>query len=112
MEGVNSQVLAVAVSTHVVRIRLWLMLSNIWCSSIIFEYLQILFSIALLTSSTLWSGGKAGSKLARAEKASAKVMSSVVEFWQLGSKVYILLKQQQCQPGILRQVEGRLLAWG
>ena len=36
MEGVNGQVLSVAVSTHVVRICLWLMLSDIWRSSIIF----------------------------------------------------------------------------
>ena len=35
----------------------------------------------LLTSSTSCSAGKAGSKLANAEKASANVMSSVVESW-------------------------------
>ena len=132
MEGVNSQVLPVAVSAHVVRVRLQLILmynsfglnhtmhnfhsccaspsAMHWVQKVQWAMMFVDDQVAtkkdflesvcnalaskssmwqrsvptkedLLTSSTSCSAGKAGSKLANAEKASANVMSSVVESW-------------------------------
>ena len=72
-----------------------------------------------VTSSTSCSAGKAGSKLANAENASANVMSSVVESWYVSFTFVFLFPVFMCAclyklnpPGIPTQEGGMLRALG